>query len=235
MNYQEARNYIDTYFDMSQRYGGTMGLDTIRIFLEHLGNPQDALKFIHIGGTNGKGSVGAYLDAVLKEAGYRVGRYVSPTLYEYRERIQTGGEYISEEEFAHVVDLVVPALEKMKQANEPLPSPFEIETALSFLYYKEKNCDLVLLECGLGGETDATNIVRTTELAVLTSISMDHMEFLGDTIGAIAKQKAGIIKPGASVVTCLQQPEAAVEIEKMQGEPKSSGCGKSIQCQGSGV
>ncbi|MBS6194977.1 MAG: bifunctional folylpolyglutamate synthase/dihydrofolate synthase [Clostridiales bacterium] len=214
MDYQEARKYIDTYFDVSQRYGGTMGLDSIRCFLEHLGNPQEDLKFIHIGGTNGKGSVGAYLDRVLREAGYRVGRYVSPTLYEYRERIQVSGVYISEEEFAELVSFVAPVLEEIKEKKEPVPSPFEIETVLSFLYYKEKKCDLVLLECGLGGETDATNIVQNTELAVLTSISMDHMEFLGDTIGAIAKQKAGIIKPGASVVTCLQQPEAAVEIEK---------------------
>lgn len=214
MEYREARTYLDTYMDTTKRYGGTMGLERIESLLAHLENPQNDLQFIHIGGTNGKGSVGAYLASVLKEAGYRVGRYVSPTLYEYRERIQINGVYISEEEFANMMEQMAEALEAMKEAGEALPSPFEIETALSFLYYKEKKCDLVLLECGLGGKTDATNIVKTAELVVLTSISMDHMDYLGDSLGAIAAQKAAIIKPGASVVTCLQAPEAAVEIEK---------------------
>lgn len=210
MNYREARSYIDE----AQRFGGEISLVTITEFLEELGNPQDDLKFIHIAGTNGKGSVGAYLGSVLKEAGYQVGRFVSPTLYEYRERIQINGEYISEEDFADAMEQLLPALELRKSKGKPLPSPFEIETALSFLYYRKKQCDLVLLECGMGGKMDATNVIKTTELAVITSISMDHMEYLGDTVGKIAEQKAGIIKPGASVVTCLQQPEAAVAIEK---------------------
>lgn len=210
MNYREARSYIDE----AQRFGGEISLVTITEFLEELGNPQDDLKFIHIAGTNGKGSVGAYLGSVLKEAGYQIGRFVSPTLYEYRERIQINGEYITEEDFAEAMDLMVPVLEQRKKAGKSLPSPFEIETALSFLYYRKKKCDLVLLECGMGGKMDATNVIKTTELAVITSISMDHMEYLGDTVGKIAEQKAGIIKPGASVVTCLQQPEASIAIEK---------------------
>ncbi len=210
MNYREARSYIDE----AQRFGGEISLVTITEFLEELGNPQDDLKFIHIAGTNGKGSVGAYLGSVLKEAGYQVGRFVSPTLYEYRERIQINGEYISEEDFAETMEQMLQALELRKSKGKPLPSPFEIETALSFLYYRKKQCDLVLLECGMGGKMDATNVIKTTELAVITSISMDHMEYLGDTVGKIAEQKAGIIKPGASVVTCLQQPEAAIAIEK---------------------
>lgn len=210
MDYQKARSYIDE----AHRFGGAMGLEAITRFLERLGNPQDDLHFIHIAGTNGKGSVGAYLESVLEEAGYRVGRFISPTLYEYRERIQINGIYITEEDFGRLMDTVVPVMEDMKQAKEPLPSPFEIETALSFLYYREKKCDLVLLECGLGGKTDATNVIKTTELAVITSISMDHMEYLGNTLGEIAAQKAGIIKPGVPVVTCLQQPEAAVQIER---------------------
>ncbi len=210
MNYKEARSYIDE----AQRFGGEISLVTITEFLGELGNPQDDLKFIHIAGTNGKGSVGAYLGSVLKEAGYQVGRFVSPTLYEYRERIQINGEYITEEDFAWAMEQMLPALEERKKQGKSLPSPFEIETALSFLYYRKKRCDLVLLECGMGGKMDATNIIKTTELAVITSISLDHMEYLGDTVGKIAEQKAGIIKPDASVVTCLQQPEAAIAIEK---------------------
>ena len=208
MDYQKARSYIDE----AHRFGGEMSLKTITDFLERLGNPQNDLQFIHIAGTNGKGSVGAYLASVLQEAGYKIGRFISPTLYAYRERIQINGEYISKEDFGRWMDPVVSAMEEMKKAGEPLPSPFEIETALSFLYYREKKCDLVLLECGMGGSNDATNVIRNTRLAVITSISMDHMEYLGNTLGEIAKQKAGIIKPGCTVVTCLQQPEAAVVI-----------------------
>lgn len=215
MDYRKARIYIDE----AHRFGGKIGLDVITRFLKYLGNPQDDLRFVHIAGTNGKGSVGAYLEAVLVEAGYRVGRFISPTLYEYRERIQINGTYITEEDFGRWMDQIVSVMEKMKQEGESLPSPFEIETALSFLYYREKKCDLVLLECGMGGKMDATNVIKNTELAVITSISMDHMEYLGDTLEKIAAQKAGIIKPGASVVTCSQKPEAAKEIGRvcMQG------------------
>lgn len=211
MDYLTARSYIDE----AHRFGGEMGLAAITRLLNLLGNPQDSLRFIHIAGTNGKGSVGAYMGFVLAEAGYRVGRFISPTLYEYRERIQINGVYISEEDFGIFMDPMVAALEQMKAEKGPLPSPFEIETALSFLYYKEKGCDLVLLECGMGGKTDATNVIRNTVLAVITSISMDHMEYLGNTIGKIASQKAGIIKPEAVAVTTLQQPEAALEIERV--------------------
>lgn len=210
MDYITARSYIDE----ASRFGGEIGLETITKFLKRLGNPQDDLKFIHIAGTNGKGSVGAYLASVLKEANYKVGRFISPTLYEYRERIQINGTYISEEDFTAMMEYIAPILDELKKKGEPLPSPFEIETALSFLYYREKKCDFVLLECGMGGKKDATNVVKTTVLAVITSISMDHMEYLGNTIKEIAQEKAGIIKPGATVVTCLQAPEAAVAIEK---------------------
>ncbi|NCB91529.1 MAG: bifunctional folylpolyglutamate synthase/dihydrofolate synthase [Clostridia bacterium] len=228
MDYKKARSYIDE----AHRFGGEIGLGPIKRFLEYLGNPQDDLQFIHIAGTNGKGSVGAYLASVLKEAGYRVGRFVSPTLYEYRERIQINGEYISEEDFGLMMDDILAAMEKMKEDGQAMPSPFEIETALSFLYYREKKCDLVLLECGMGGALDATNVIRNTQLAVITSISMDHMEYLGDTIGEIARQKAGIIKPGATVVTCLQQPEAAAVISKVCREGRNLlAVGKSVDAK----
>lgn len=217
MDYIKARTYIDE----SHRFGGEMGLEAITCLLEKLGNPQEDLQFIHIAGTNGKGSVGAYLAAVLQEAGYRIGRFISPTLYEYRERIQINGAYIEEEAFGRLMDPVVKAIGELEEEHKPLPSPFEMETALSFLYYKEKECDFVLLECGMGGKTDATNVIRNTKLAVITSISMDHMEYLGNTLGAIAGQKSGIIKPGSRVVTCRQEKEAMEVIER---ESKKQGC-----------
>ena len=217
MDYIKARTYIDE----SHRFGGEMGLEAITCLLEKLGNPHEALQFIHIAGTNGKGSVGAYLAAVLQEAGYRIGRFISPTLYEYRERIQINGVYIEEEAFGRLMDPLVKAIGELEEEHKPLPSPFEIETAISFLYYKEKNCDFVLLECGMGGKTDATNVIRNTKLAVITSISMDHMEYLGNTLGEIAGQKAGIIKPGSRVVTCRQEKEAMDVIER---ESKKLGC-----------
>lgn len=217
MDYIKARTYIDE----SHRFGGEMGLEAITCLLEKLGNPHEALQFIHIAGTNGKGSVGAYLAAVLQEAGYRIGRFISPTLYEYRERIQINGVYIEEEAFGRLMDPVVKAIGELEEEHKPLPSPFEIETAISFLYYKEKNCDFVLLECGMGGKTDATNVIRNTKLAVITSISMDHMEYLGNTLREIAGQKAGIIKPGSRVVTCRQEKEAMDVIER---ESKKLGC-----------
>lgn len=211
MEYQRAREYIDE----SRRFGGKMGLEAIRSLLRRMGDPQKDLRFIHIAGTNGKGSVGAYLGSVLAAAGYRVGRFVSPTLYEYRERIQINGEFITPQAFGEAMDPVAEALEEMRQEGEALPSPFELETALSFLYFKKEGCDLVLLECGMGGKNDATNVIENTELAVIASISMDHMEYLGDTISDIAAQKAGIIKPGAKVVTCRQRPEAEAVLERV--------------------
>ena len=204
MNYREARSYIE---DAWKYAGGNMGLSSTEYLLELLGHPEDSLEFIHIAGTNGKGSVSAFIATVLQCAGYKIGRYISPTLYSYRERIQINGTYISREEFAGYVEMLVPAVERMEREGYPHPTPFEMETAISFLYFKDQKCDAVVLECGLGGETDATNVIRTTRMAVLTSISLDHMGILGNTLEEIAAAKAGIIKPGAIVVTGLQTPE----------------------------
>lgn len=140
MDYIKARTYIDE----SHRFGGEMGLEAITCLLEKLGNPQETLQFIHIAGTNGKGSVGAYLAAVLQEAGYRIGRFISPTLYEYRERIQINGVYIEEEAFGRLMDPVVKAIGELEEEHKPLPSPFEIETAISFYIIRKRN---VILSC----------------------------------------------------------------------------------------
>lgn len=209
MNYKEARVYLDEV----SKYGSVLGLESMRELLRHLGDPQNELKFIHISGTNGKGSVLAYLSTILSGAGYRTGRYISPTLFSYRERIQVDGEYIEKESLACHVTAIAAAVEDMQKAGLPSPTVFEIETALAFLYFKEKRCDIVTLEVGCGGLLDATNVITTTLMEVIASISMDHTDLLGDTLAKIAAQKAGIIKPDTMVVSAQQKSEAAQVIE----------------------
>ena len=209
MNYKEARVYLDEV----SKYGSVLGLESMRELLHRLGDPQNELKFIHISGTNGKGSVLAYLSTILSGAGYRTGRYISPTLFSYRERIQVDGEYIEKESLARHVTAIAAAAEEMQKAGLPSPTAFEMETALAFLYFKEKRCDIVTLEVGCGGLLDATNVITTTLMEVIASISMDHTDLLGDTLAKIAAQKAGIIKPDTMVVSAQQKSEAAQVIE----------------------
>ena len=209
MNYKEARVYLDEV----SKYGSVLGLESMRELLHRLGDSQNELKFIHISGTNGKGSVLAYLSTILSGAGYRTGRYISPTLFSYRERIQVDGEYIEKESLACHVTAIAAAAEDMQKAGLPSPTVFEIETALAFLYFKEKRCDIVTLEVGCGGLLDATNVITTTLMEVIASISMDHTDLLGDTLAKIAAQKAGIIKPDTMVVSAQQKSEAAQVIE----------------------
>ena len=209
MNYKEARVYLDEV----SKYGSVLGLESMRELLHRLGDPQNELKFIHISGTNGKGSVLAYLSTILSGAGYRTGRYISPTLFSYRERIQVDGEYIEKESLACHVTAIAAAAEDMQKAGLPSPTVFEMETALAFLYFKEKRCDIVTLEVGCGGLLDATNVITTTVMEAIASISMDHTDLLGDTLAKIAAQKAGIIKPDTMVVSAQQKSEAAQVIE----------------------
>lgn len=208
MNYQEARDFIDE----SVRYGGEVGLGKITKLLDYLDHPEKDLTFIHIAGTNGKGSVLSYVSTTLSMAGYKTGRYISPTLYSYEERFQIDGEPISKDDFVAYMEQVIDAVKEMQKDGYTCPSPFELETVLCFLYFRDKKCDFVVIECGLGGLEDATNVIKNTAVAVLTSISMDHMDYLGDTLGAIAKTKSGIIKPGCEVVSICQQPEAMASI-----------------------
>lgn len=209
MNYQQSRAYLKA----AETYGSVLGLGNMRELMARLGNPQDDLKFVHVAGTNGKGSVIAYLYTVLLEAGFCVGRYISPTIYSYRERMECSGKVIPREQFAGYVTRIADTIEEMTTEGLPHPTPFEIETAAAFLYFAEENCDLVLLEVGLGGDLDATNIIRTTEIAVITSISMDHMAFLGNTLSEIAEKKAGILKSGALAVTVRQEPEVEAVLQ----------------------
>lgn len=218
MNYQESREYIDR---VTREIPSVLGLDHMRELMKRLGNPQNDLKYVHVAGTNGKGSVIAFLYSALSRGGYRIGRYVSPTLYSYRGRIEVAGSRIDRESFAVYLTQVADAITAMTKDGYPHPTAFEIETAVAFLYFKNQNCDLVLLEVGMGGNLDATNIVENTLLAVLVSVSMDHMSFLGNTLSEIAEKKAGIIKEGCRVVTARQKPEAMKVIEQVCREHRA--------------
>ena len=217
MTYKEARVYLD---EMS-KYGSVLGLDTIRGLLHELGNPQDNLKFIHIAGTNGKGSVLAYTSTILSEAGYRTGRYVSPTVMSYLEKIQVDGKWISESDFAQITEQIKEAIASLKMKGEPLPTLFEVETAMAFLYFQKMHCDLVVLECGLGGETDATNIVKNTVCAAFATISLDHIGVIGNTLEEIAQTKSGIIKLDCVVVSARQVEGVSNILRK---KAQSTGC-----------
>lgn len=214
MNYKQAMEYMEEI----AKYGSVPGLTNIINLCEKLGNPQNDLKFVHIAGTNGKGSTLAYISTVLKEAGYRVGRYVSPTIFEYRERIQVNERMISKDALCRHLERIKEAIEELQVEGKSHPTPFEIETALGFLYFKEKKCDVVVLETGLGGTLDATNLITTTIISVIASVSMDHMAFLGDTLTEIAENKAGILKPGIPVVTMEQKDEVMQVIERKAKE-----------------
>ena len=218
MTYKEARVYLDNV----SKYGSVLGLITIKRLLEELGNPHRNMKFVHVAGTNGKGSIIAYASSILKEAGYKTGRYISPTVTSYLERMAINGENIAEDEFAYLVEKVQRAVARMETKGLDHPTVFEIETAAAFLYFKEKKCDIVFLETGLGGNEDATNVLDDKVAAVFASISMDHMGILGNSIEEIAEKKAGIITDGTAVVTSVQKEEAFKVLKKIV-EDKNAG------------
>ena len=211
MNYQEARAFLDEV----GKSGSVLGLEGMRELLNRLGNPQDELKFIHISGTNGKGSELAFLSEILTKSLYLTGSFISPTLNSYRERIQVDKEMIDRDSLASLTTKVKTAIDSMLADGLQSPTVFEVETAISFLYFIQKQCDIVVLETGLGGTLDATNVVTTTVLEVIASIGMDHMMFLGNTLGEIAKNKAGIIKPNTAVVSAKQEPEAEAVVKEV--------------------
>lgn len=172
-----------------------LGLDRIQKALNILGNPQDDLKYIHVAGTNGKGSVCTMLESILRNAGYKTGLYTSPHIFEYTERIKINGIDIPKEDFAELFD-------KVSKINIHL-TEFEVLTVMMFLYFKRNNVDIVILETGLGGRFDATNVIKTNLCSVITQIDLDHTERLGETKEKIAYEKAGIIKPNCPVITSM--------------------------------
>lgn len=209
-----------TFIQAASWLGCRPGLERIADLMHRLGDPQKELRFVHITGTNGKGSTAAMLSAILREAGYTVGLFTSPHLRFYHERIQINGTDISDEELCAAAETVKLAVEQM----DTVPSEFERFTAMALTHFRQRRCDIVVLEVGLGGRLDSTNVIPAPEVAVITNIGLEHTEYLGDTVEKIAAEKAGIIKPGADVVLSGQCPEAEAAIRD-----KASACG-SVLC-----
>lgn len=210
MNYNEALEYIHSV----EWRGSRPGLSRTRELLERLGNPEKDMKFIHVAGTNGKGSTCAMLDSVLRAEGYRVGLYTSPYIVRFNERMQIGGEPISDSELAGLTGFIKPFAEAM----EDKPTEFELITALAFLYFKRNGCDVVVLEVGMGGSFDSTNVIESPLVSVITGIALDHTSVLGNTVSEIALQKAGIIKRSRPVVYGGRDDEACAVIEAVASE-----------------
>ncbi len=192
--------------------GSVLGLASMQRLMGELGNVQDKLDIVHVAGTNGKGSLCAMVSSVLREAGYLVGTYTSPAVFSREEQYQVNGEPITGEEFAAAVHAIKEACGRIQARGQGLPTLFEVETAVAFLHFYWKKCDIVLLETGLGGAEDATNIIRKPLVSVLASISMDHMKFLGDSLTWIAQAKAGIIKGHGAVAAVWPEQEEVRQV-----------------------
>ena len=192
MNVTQAIEYIHSFFWK----GSIPGLGRTQELLRRMGNPEKKLKFVHIAGTNGKGSTAAMTASILKKAGYKVGMYTSPYIYRFNERIQVNGEQIADEDVAAVTEYVKQFAEAMTEK----PTEFELVTAIGFEYFARQNCDIVVLEVGMGGALDSTNVIDTPEVAVITNIGLDHTDYLGDTVEKIAETKAGIFKNNGHAV-----------------------------------
>lgn len=200
MTYEEALKYIQT---VSWK-GSKLGLDRTQELLAKLGNPEKKMKFIHLAGTNGKGSTASMLSTILEKAGYKVGLYTSPYIMRYNERMQINHQQIPDEELAVVTEHIRPIADAM----EDVPTEFELNTALAMEYFSRNNCDIVVLEVGMGGELDSTNVIDAPEVAIITAMGFDHVAELGPTMSDIARAKAGIIKDGCMVVSYGGNPEA---------------------------
>lgn len=187
------------------------GLERITELLERMGRPQDRLRFVHVAGTNGKGSTCAYIASVLQAAGYRTGLFTSPYIIEFEERIRVNGENIPKDDLRDVTLFVRDHAEAMAELIGEHPTEFELMTAVAFEHFARSACDVVVCEVGLGGRLDSTNIIESPEACVITRIGLDHTEFLGDTPAKVAAEKAGIIKPGAAVVSWPQDDDGATE------------------------
>lgn len=206
-SYEEALTYIHT----RSRFGSQLGLERMRDLLMRIGNPQENLKFIHIAGTNGKGSVANLCSNILQEAGYCVGLFTSPFIIDFRERFQTNGILIERKTLLDIVRFILPHVINMEKQNL-IVTEFELVTAIGMEYFRRMGCDIVCLEVGLGGQFDATNAINSALVSVITAISLDHTSILGNTIEKIASEKAGIIKENSTVITYPLQPVEATAI-----------------------
>ena len=208
MTYENALEKIHSLLT----FGSRPGLDRILTLLDRMGNPQDKLKYIHVAGTNGKGSVCAMLSSVLVASGYKTGLFISPYITDFRERIQINNAMISKEELVSAVENTFPLVEQL-QSEGIVITEFEYVNALQFYIHSKANCDIVVLETGMGGLLDCTNVIKAPLCSVITTIGLDHTAVLGDTIEKIAEQKCGIIKSGSYAVTSTQDNLAMQIIE----------------------
>ena len=207
MNAEQAIAYIHSVCWK----GSIPGLARTQELLEKMGNPEKKLKFVHIAGTNGKGSTAAMTASILNKAGYRTGLYTSPYIYRFHERIQVDGVEISDEDLTEITEYVKPLADSMAQS----PTEFELVCCIAFEYFYRKKCDIVVLEVGMGGELDSTNIIDVPEAAVIMAMGLDHVKELGPTMADIARAKAGIIKEGGDVVIYGGNPEADPVFEEV--------------------
>lgn len=218
MTYEEAIAFIHGTY----KFGSKLGLDNIKTLLELLGSPEKSLKFIHVAGTNGKGSTCAFIHSVLIEAGYKTGLYTSPFIETFNERIRVNHELISSDALALLTDKVKTQIEVMIANGYNHPTEFEVVTAIAMLYYQMHACDVVVLEVGLGGRLDATNAIDTPLVSVLTPLDYDHTEYLGSTLKEIAFEKSGIIKQEGITVSYPQEAEAMVVIRNKCNETNNT-------------
>ena len=210
MTAQDAIDYLENYTWSSTK----LGLERTQALLDKLGNPENELKFIHVTGSNGKGSTCAMLASILQQAGYKTGLYTSPYIQEFRERIQINGDYIPGADLAKLTE----EIRDLAEAMEDHPSQFELVTALAIEYFRREKCDIVVLEVGMGGALDATNAIPAPEVAVITNVGLEHTDYLGDTLEAIATTKSGIIKPGCSAVCYDGAPEVTAVVKAVCAE-----------------
>lgn len=217
MNYNEALDYIHGTY----KFGSKLGLENINYLLELMGNPHKDLKVIHVAGTNGKGSTSSYINSILVEEGYKVGLFTSPYLEEFTERIQVNNKNMHKEDLGRITEFTKSKIDLMLSKGKNHPTEFEIVTAIAFQYFKEKGVDYVVLEVGMGGRLDSTNVIENPLVSVITPISLDHTDYLGDTIDKIAFEKAGIIKKNGYVVSHPQE-EQAMDVVKKQCKEKNS-------------
>lgn len=207
-------NNTKSFIASKGKFGMKLGLDNIKKLLDKLDNPQNQLKFIHIAGSNGKGSITRMLESVLKNNNYRVGVYSSPHLVDFNERIRLNEVNIPDDDLDRLFLKVKEKCNELVEEGFDYPTGFEIETAIAFLYFLENNCDICLLEVGLGGRLDATNIIKDPIISIISSISLEHSKWLGDSLYKIAKEKAGIIKDGTHVIVSPQQKEVEESIRE---------------------
>ena len=210
MNVNEAIEYIHSVYWQ----GSTPGLHRVQALLDKMGNPEKKLKYVHIAGTNGKGSTASMTASILQKAGYRTGLYTSPYIYRFHERMQINGEQISDEDLVEITEMVKPLASSMEQS----PTEFELVCCIAFEYFARKQCDVVVLEVGLGGAFDATNVIDTPEVAVITNIGLDHTDILGNTVEEIARTKAGIFKEGGQAVVYRGLPGVEQVFEEVCAE-----------------